>query len=67
MLLLRSEDPSPAYGNHIRAVVDGRFGEARVRPLISNDASACGKPNWLGILMLVPIAQFVIPFYLAFG
>jgi len=26
-----------------------------------------GKPSWLGILMIVPIANFIIPGYLAFS
>jgi len=30
-------------------------------------AEAMDKPSWLGILMLVPGINFIIPFYLAFG
>lgn len=30
-------------------------------------AKNLGKPEWLGILMIVPIANFVIPAYLAFS
>lgn len=30
-------------------------------------AERLGKPNWLGILMIVPIANLVVPGYLAFS
>ena len=30
-------------------------------------AEAMNKPSWLGILMLLPVANIIIPFYLAYG
>lgn len=30
-------------------------------------AEAIGKPGWVGILMIVPIANFIVPGYLAFS
>ncbi len=30
-------------------------------------AEAMNKPNWLGVLMLVPVVNWILPFYLAFG
>ena len=30
-------------------------------------AEAVGKPNWWGILMIVPVVNLVVPGYLAFS
>jgi len=30
-------------------------------------AEAMDKPGWLGILMLVPVVNWILPYYLAFG